>query len=336
MIRRISKKEKLGLRKDILKTVVLITSKDPYRTRTALDKINQGLNKPGDYAFDCEYVSPKDGELAAALERAQMLPMGAELRVLIITEAQDLSKDQAVKLESYLERSVSTTSLVLVAAGLKKESRAYKLAAKYGDVVELEEYGKNEYPTLIRDAFKERGKKISNRAISYMRDNLGSDLGAIYASIEKIDLYHEGKTDIDVEDVVPFVSASAERTVFELIDQVSTKDLGMSLKVLEAMVKQGKEDSEIFYMLVWHFRRLILFKALEREGRDDREIVGYLNIKPFVVEVLKRQSRNYSFAELKRIHAELLDYDLASKTSDTSDRHHLALLLYDICRCPAA
>ena len=29
MIRRISKKEKLGLRKDILKTVVLITSKDP-------------------------------------------------------------------------------------------------------------------------------------------------------------------------------------------------------------------------------------------------------------------------------------------------------------------
>ena len=225
---------------------------------------------------------------------------------------------------------------MLVAAGLKKESRAYKLAAKYGDVVELEEYGKNEYPTLIRDAFKERGKKISNRAISYMRDNLGSDLGAIYASIEKVDLYHEGKTDIDVEDVVPFVSASAERTVFELIDQVSTKDLGMSLKVLEAMVKQGKGGFGDLLHAGLALPPADPLQGAGAGGPDDREIVGYLNIKPFVVEVLKRQSRNYSFAELKRIHAELLDYDLASKTSDTSDRHHLALLLYDICRCPAA
>jgi DNA polymerase-3 subunit delta len=336
MIRKISKKEKLGLRKDLLRTVVLITSKDPFRTSSALDKVNRGLNRPGEYAFDCETLSPKTGDLAAALERAQMLPLGAERRVLIVTEAQDLSKAQATLLESYLERSVSTTSLVLAGSGIRKESRAWKLAEKHGDIFEIEEYGKNEYPALIREAFAERGKKVSNQAVAYMRENLGQDLGATYASVEKIDLYHEGKTDIDVEDVIPFVAASAEHTVFELIDQISIKDLNHSLKLLEAMLKQGKDDSEIFFMLVWHFRRLIIFKALKREGKDDREIIKYLGIKPFVVDVLKRQSQTFSFTELKSIYAGLLRFDVASKTSGTADRHHLALLVYDICGSSAA
>jgi DNA polymerase III subunit delta len=339
VIRKVGRKERLSLRKDILKTVVLITSKDHYRATSALAKIAQGLNKPGEYTFDCETATPKSGELSAALERAQMLPLGAERRVLIIPEAQDLTKDQAALLESYLERSVSTTSLVMAGEGLKKDSRAWKLVEKHGDVLEMEEYDKNEFPALIREAFEERGKKVSNRAIGYMRENLGQDLGAVYAAIEKIDLYHEGRNEIDVEDVVPFVAASAERTVFELIDQVSIKDLNHSLKLLEAMLKQGEDDTRLLNMLVWHFRRMIFFKALRKEGRDDKEIVKYLvehlNFKPFLLMKLKQQSQNFSMEELKGIYERLLRFDVASKTSDTSDPHHLELLIYDICGCPA-
>ena len=281
MIRNISKKDRLSLRKDILKTVVLVTSKDPYRVKSAVDKINQGLNRSGEYAFDCEHLTPKDGDLAAALERAMMLPLGAERRVLVVTEVQEANKEQAARIEEYLKRGVSTSSLVLAGAGIKRESKVYKLAAEYGDVLEFEEFGKNEYPALIREAFASRGKKISNRAVSFIRDNLGNDLETILIAVEKIDLYHEGRNEIDVEDVAPFVTASAERTIFELIDQVSARDLNRSLKLMESMLKQGKDDSEIFHMLVWHFRRLIVFKALDHVGADEKEIVKRLGIKPY-------------------------------------------------------
>ncbi len=336
MVRKVSRKGRLSLRKDILKAVVLITSKDHYRTADALGKILSGLRKPGDYTFDCETVTPRSGLLPAALERAQMLPMGAERRVLVITEAQDLTKEQAALLEAYLERSVSTTSLILAGDGVKKDGRAWKLADRYGDVLVLEEYGKNEFPALIREAFGDRGKRVTDRAVGYMRENLGQDLGSLYAAIEKIDLYHEGRNEIDLEDVVPFVAPSAERSVFELIDQLSIRDLNHSLKVKEAMLKQGEDEARLLHMLVWQFRRLIYYKALRREGRDDQEILKYLEIKPFVLERLKRQSKHFSMEELKGIHDRLLLYDVGSKTSSTPDPHHLDLLIYDICGCHAA
>lgn len=324
-------KKSFSLRRDILQPVVLLTSKEPFRVRSAIEKIAEGISQVPGLELNFEAVEVGYDDIESALARVQTLPLGAEKRILLIRNAQSLNSTQTNLLKEYLEKRASTSSVILAGVGIESKQRLYKLASTYGKVIELGEYTKREYPSLVRSILAEKGKVISNKALAYLLESVGYDLNAIEGAIEKINLCFEEKKRIELEDVVPLISPSVEHSIFELVDQVAIGDTNQSLKLLYNLLRERKEEQDIFFLLVRQFRLLLLYQALQEKRVSPKEIGNYLKVKPFLVERLRNQARRYSLKELKEIYRNLLECDLAMKGGNNKGERPLELLVYRIC-----
>jgi DNA polymerase-3 subunit delta len=328
-----------SLEKDILgHKATLIHSKDPFRVAVATNVIAKELKGRDDYEFNYERLEANSPELGEALERVKMLPLGAERRVLLLTGCESIGKDNVSRLKAYLQTAPQTSTVVLLGVEVKPGSQIYKLIASQGKVIELEEYPKRKYPSIIKGVFAEKGKKVSNQVVQYLLDCLGYDLAAIHSTVEKIILCHEGKESLDLEDVINLVPVTVEYRIFELVDQLAIRDINRSLKMLEAMLNQSvsryDEDEKaawVFSMILRQFRMLIRYRSMAQSGLGNEEIAGSLEIKPFLLEKVREQSRRFEMDELEDVFQKLLSYDLAAKASPVSTRCSLELLFYDIC-----
>ncbi len=325
------RRESLSLKRDILQKVVLLTSKDPYRVKRTTALIAQKISASPDLDLNFEDIDAGTDDLEAALLRAQTTPFGAEKRVLLVREAQHISPRDLKKMESYLQNPVETSCIIFSGVGIDRKNKLYKLVENYGKVIEQPKYARREYPSLIKSLFRDKGKTISNRALAFLLESIGYDLQGLYSAAEKIDVFYDHKAHIDLEDVVPLISLTAEHTVYELVDQIALRNIDTSLKLLHSLLRQGERELEIFNRLVRQYRLLIRYKALSFKRKKTDLGEEHLKVAPFIMEKLKEQSSKYDIDDLKKIYRRLLEFDIASKNSERSAECSLEILIYDIC-----
>ena len=210
-----------------------------------------------------------------ALQAAETLPFGSDKRYVIVKEAQKLSAAEVKRLVRYLEDPAESSLLVLAAVELKPTSSLVKAVEKGGRVREVTKR-RDQIPGWIRSRFKERGLQVSGKAISYLQEALGEDLMAIEGAVEKISLYHEGEEAVELDEVVLLVTPSAERSMFELVDRVALGDADQALKLLRRLLQQGERTTFILSALARRFRFLLLYRALREDGRQEADIIDYL------------------------------------------------------------
>ncbi len=332
--------ESFSLERDILSNPgTLVHSRESWRVSRAADVVTRSIKENEGYRFNFERMEAFSPDLGEALQRLKMLPLGAGRRILLLTEGESISRDGVGKIRSYLRSAPPTSSLVIFAADLKKGSLLMKLMSAEGRVIELGDLPKNKYPSFIRDAFVDRGKNVSAQVIRYMLDCLGYDPAAISSAIERIALCHEDKKDIGLEDVIDLIPVSIEHNVFELIDQIASGNLGLSLKILEAMlnrsISQSAEEemvARIVHLIVRQFRMLLRYRSMRSQRVGDKEFMEMAGLRyGFQMDRLKEQSRRFSEDQLITIMGKLLDMDIAMKSTAMSPRCSLELLLHDIC-----
>ncbi len=325
-------RESLSFKKDILQKVVLLTSKDPFRVKKMTYQVAKRIAATPGLDLNFEEIDARTDDLESALSRLQTIPFGAEKRILLVREAQFLTSRDVKKIEDYLQHPVETSSLILSGTGIGKRDRLYKLVEANGRVIEQPKHSRREYPSLIKSLFREKGKTISNRALAFLLESIGYDLEGLYSAIEKIDLCYDSKVRIDLEDVALLISPTVEHTVYELVDQIALRNLDTSLKLFYSLLKHGEKELDIFYRLVRQYRLLLLYQALAGDKEKAERVAQYLKVEPFVVEKLREQSRKYEISDLKTIYRRLLEFDVASKSSESAANSSLEMLIYDICR----
>jgi DNA polymerase-3 subunit delta len=314
--------------------VLLIHGKQKLLIEDELKKILSRIS--GDEEdFNLDIFEAGEDRLQDVLQAADTLPLGSEGRYVILKEAQKLSAAEVKSLAVYVENPAERCLLVLTATGLKDSAALLRLVEKHGRVKQVDKR-KDQIPGWIRSRFKERGVEVTGKAISYLQEALGDDLMAIESAVEKVTLYHE-KTDlIDLDQVVPLVKPSAERSVFELVDRVAVGDSDQAMKLLRGLLQQNEKPAYILYALARHFRTLLKYKALKEEGKPEADIAAYMkmpkNQQWTLARKFKPQASRFDEERLRKALAILVKVESGIKSGEMDEDFALELAVSSLSR----
>lgn len=183
------------------------------------------------FNFDVfDIKSPDDSKpIEQIVDILNTLPFLSERRIIVIENINKLSKKDSKKLEGYLSNPSGTSLLVMLFEGTSPKLFDASVI-KNVKVIGLNVQEKD-IPLWIKDRAKRKGIEFTDRAVDYLISCAGTDLGMLYAEIEKFSPWNTAKVDID--DVRGMVYAGAEYSAFDLVDALKKRKAGEVFRIFE-------------------------------------------------------------------------------------------------------
>lgn len=302
--------------------VYLIFGNHRLLVEDELRKVQARIAQKGEAEFNLDSFEAGGDSIDDILQAAETLSFGSEKRYVIVKEAQNFTAAEVKKLSKYLENPSETSMIILAAVDLKATSSLVKAVEKSGRVREVSKR-RDQIPGWIRARFKQRGMQVSGKAIAYIHEAMGDDLLAIEGAVEKVSQYHEGGETVELDDVVPLVTPSAERSVFEMVDRVALGDADQALKLLRRLLQQGERTTFLLSALARRFRLLLLYRALREDGRQEAEMLEHLGLAKnqswMIAKKLRPQSARLSEEALCQVLSLLVEVEAGIKTGAMED-----------------
>jgi len=220
--------------------------------------------------------------------------------------------DQGLTLEDLRESTADSTTVVVAAAGAKRDAplvkEALQLAKDAGAGFRVREFpapGPADMVGWLQSRSKEVGLILEPPAAVLLAARVGQQLGIAGAELEKLRAASapEGRvTEPMVEKLVP---ESAEESIFPLIDAIALRRRDTALRLLHRQLKQvASNESELslrlLRLLARQFRILLQIRLLDSSGADRDAIVSRLKLPPYYAKRYFSQAKNLSDAQLRR------------------------------------
>ena len=169
----------------------------------------------------------KDVSIDDIVSNAKRYPMMSERQVVIVKEAQHLSRT-IEQLATYAEHPQPSTVLVICYKykKLDKRKKLHKvLKAPNGVVFESKKLYENQVSDWIRKMLKNKGFSISHKASILLVEFLGTDLSRIHNELEKLEIVLPTNTEITPEIIEKHIGISKDYNNFELKKAIGEKDV---------------------------------------------------------------------------------------------------------------
>ncbi len=196
----------------------------------------------------------------------------------------------------------------------KPDSRKkiFKILSKYSQVKEFPQFKtyQKELNSQIMQITKEKEISISSDAVSFLIEQLGSDLTLIDSEIEKLKIAIYPNKTIDKESIKKYCSSSED--VFMLADLIISGNKNEILKQY-SLLTEKRHPLEIFSVLQNNFQKFIFIKNYEK-NMNNKEISIELKLHEFIVMKTKEKLKNVSLDRLVKIRENLTDAEYKIKT----------------------
>ncbi len=249
--------------------------------------------------------SAERGDIEAALDQAQTLPMLSPQQVVFlenteaIEEFADQKRENAVELlESYLADPAPFTVLVLEAAQLDQRMKLSKLLVEKSLVVTV---GLADDPNqrnaaalaLARSLAKEQGVEFEKGAAEDLAECVSADLQRLKTEIEKLATFAGERKTILLEDVAAMVISERTTTVWEMADMIASCQGKRALDFLDRLLRSGEEPIFLLGGLLFMYRKLV--EASEVKGVvNGWQAARALQMAPEKAELAVRNARKIS------------------------------------------
>jgi DNA polymerase III subunit delta len=193
------------------------------------------------------------------------LSLLGDRRVIVVSGLDD---NHLPLLQSLLSEQALGNFLVLVAGGLKKDSKL-KLAAegspRFSVTGFYEETG-GAVLLRIQTVMKQRGLTFEDGAVERFVDLAGSDRSVLLNEAEKLALYCHPNPVITVADVEAACGDQAEFEADQLIGAVLDGEMERADRIYASMVQSGDAKSVLIMMQIYLARLELVSAALARGG----------------------------------------------------------------------
>jgi DNA polymerase-3 subunit delta len=249
--------------------------------------------------------SAERGDIEAALEQAQTLPMLSPQQVVFlqnteaIEEFADKRREDAVQqLESYFADPAPFTVLVLEAAQLDQRMKLSKLLLEKSLVVTV---GLGDDPdqrnaaavALARSLAKEQGVEFEKGAAEDLAECVSADLQRLKTEIDKLATFAGERKTILLEDVATMVISERTTTVWEMADMIASRQGKRALDFLDRLLRSGEEPIFLLGGLLFMYRKLV--EASEVKGVvNGWQAARALQMAPEKAELAVRNARKIS------------------------------------------
>ncbi|HWY45606.1 MAG TPA: DNA polymerase III subunit delta [Candidatus Sulfotelmatobacter sp.] len=284
---------------------ILLLGEETYLRDTCRAQLIERFVPEAARAWAVSRFSADRGEVQAAVDQSQTLPMLSPQQLVFLEDAEAIEsfaekkrEDALKQLESYLENPASFTILVLEATGLDQRMRLAKLLAEKALVVEVglgENQGDRQSSAvaLAKVMGKDEGVEFEKGAAEDLAEAVAADLQRLKTEIFKLATYAGARKLIRRQDVAAMVISEKTATVWELADMLATRQSKRALDFLDRILREGEEPLQILGALTWMYRKLM--EASEVRGASNGwQAARTLGMRPEQAELALQSARKIS------------------------------------------
>ena len=297
-----------------IKPIYLLMGEEPYYIDKISEFIEETILTEEERGFNQMVLYGRDVAVEDIVSNAKRFPMIAERQVVIVKEAQDLSRTFD-KLDDYAKNPQPSTVLVLCYKykTVDKRKAVYKAINKTGVVFESKKLYDNQVPDWIKRVLSPKGYTITPKASQLLVEFLGTDLGKINNELEKLQIVLPKNTQITPEHIEENIGISKDYNNFELRKAIGAKDSVKAFKIVQYFADNPKDNPMVVTvaLLFNFFSQLLQLHGMK--DRNPRSVASALRVNPYFVNEYLDAARNFPMRKVSQVVALLREFDVKSK-----------------------
>jgi DNA polymerase-3 subunit delta len=297
-----------------IKPIYFLMGEESYYIDKLSDYIEDKVLTEDEKGFNQTVLYGRDVTIEDIVSTAKRYPMMAERQVVIVKEAQDLSRT-IDKIESYAENPMPSTVLVICYKykTLDKRKKVTKLLAKNGIVYESKKLYENQVGDWIKRVLAGKKYSIEPKANAMMVEFLGTDLSKINNELEKLQIILPKGSTITPHHIEENIGFSKDFNVFELRKAIGDKNQLKAYTIADNFAQNPKDNPMVVTtsLVFSFFVQLLKYHGLK--DKNPNNVSKVLGVNPFFLKDYDIALKNYPMRKVSQIVGSLRDIDVKSK-----------------------
>ena len=317
-----------------LKPIYFLMGEEPYYIDKLTEFIEQNILEEHERDFNQSILYGRDVTMEDVIGTAKRFPMMADRQVVVVREAQELSRT-IDKLEAYAENPQPTTVLVFAYKykTLDKRKKITKLLDKVGVVFESKKLYENQVGDWIKRVLSGQGYSIDNKAVAMLVEFLGTDLSKINNELDKLKIILPKGHTFTPNDIEENIGFSKDFNNFELRKAIGEKNQVKAYQIIDYFAQNPKDNPLVVTtgLVFGFFSQLLQYHGLK--DKSQMNAAKILKVNPYFVKDYEVAFRNYPMKKVSAIVSALRTIDVKSKgvgAASTSQHDLLKELLITI------
>ena len=304
----------VDIKNGIIKPIYFLSGEEPYFIDQISNYIENNILEESEKGFNQMVLYGRDVTIEDIVSNAKRYPMMAERQVIIVKEAQDLSRN-IEKLSTYADNPQPTTVLVIAYKYKKLDKRKglAKALKKHGVYYENKKLYENKVGDWIRNVLKDDGYNIQPKAAQMLVDFLGNDLSKVSNELQKLMLILPKGSEITPQAIEENIGISKDYNIFELRKAVTERDIVKAQRIAQYFIQNPKDNPLVLTVgqLYSLFANILKYHGLPQ--KDKATVAKTLGISPFFVGEYITAARNYPMKKVSACIALIREVDVKSK-----------------------
>ena len=295
--------------------IYFLMGEEPYYIDRIAGYIEENILTEEERSFNQMVLYGKEVSVEEVISHAKRFPMMSEYQVIVVREAQHLSRT-IENLQSYAARPQPTTILVICYKykALDRRKKLIKTLREGGAVIfESKKMYENQVADWIRRVLLGADYKISHKASALLVEHLGTDLSRIYNELEKLKNILPAGSEIDPATIEEYIGISKDYNNFELKKAIAERNIPRATRIIKYFSENPRENPFVVTVSLLNsfFAQLLQYHGLQ--DHSPRNVARALHINPYFVSEYQTAARNYPMKKVSHIVSILREMDLKGK-----------------------
>jgi DNA polymerase-3 subunit delta len=264
--------------------------------------------------FDQTTIYGKDTSIDAIVSSAKRFPMLAERQVIVVKEAQNLSRT-IEDLLPYVKNPQHTTTLVICYKykSIDKRKALYKALSKAHVVFESKKIYDSNIPSWISEELQKMNLKITPKASYLLSEFLGNDLAKISNELSKLQLVM-GDNDLITPELIQInIGISKDFNNFELQKAIAQLDQKKAYQIVRYFSENPNQHPMVLTVATLYsfFSKLMILHTVN--DRNPKVLSRAIGVNPYFLNDYTAAAKNFPMRRISSVFQTLRTIDVKSK-----------------------
>ena len=264
--------------------------------------------------FDQTTIYGKDTSIDAIVSSAKRFPMLAERQVIVVKEAQNLSRT-IEDLLPYVKNPQHTTTLVICYKykSIDKRKALYKALSKAHVVFESKKIYDSKIPSWISGELQKMNLKITPKASYLLSEFLGNDLAKISNELSKLQLVMGDNDLITPELIQVNIGISKDFNNFELQKAIAQLDQKKAYQIVRYFSENPNQHPMVLTVATLYsfFSKLMILHTVN--DRNPKVLSRAIGVNPYFLNDYTAAAKNFPMRRISSVFQTLRTIDVKSK-----------------------
>ena len=264
--------------------------------------------------FDQTTIYGKDTSIDAIVSSAKRFPMLAERQVIVVKEAQNLSRT-IEDLLPYVKNPQQTTTLVICYKykSIDKRKALYKALSKAHVVFESKKIYDSNIPSWISGELQKMNLKITPKASYLLSEFLGNDLAKISNELSKLQLVM-GDNDLITPELIQInIGISKDFNNFELQKAIAQLDQKKAYQIVRYFSENPNQHPMVLTVATLYsfFSKLMILHTVN--DRNPKVLSRAIGVNPYFLNDYTAAAKNFPMRRISSVFQTLRTIDVKNK-----------------------